>query len=97
MKSVSLDYRSAGDETIDDHDYSDDEQKMDQPSTHVHDKEPKNPKDKENYRDGPKHGGILARSELRLARLAISRAAAHTNPACAFMLGDTGQDGNEHA
>jgi hypothetical protein len=64
----SLDDRSAGDETIDDHNHSDDEQKMDQSSTYVHDKEPKDPKDEKNYRDGPKHDGILARSELRVAR-----------------------------
>ena len=59
----SLDDRSAGDETIDDDDHGDDEQKMDQPPTHVHEKETQNPKDKQNYRDGPKHNGILARSE----------------------------------
>jgi hypothetical protein len=59
----SLDYWSARDETIDDHDYGDDEQQMDQPATHVHHKETKNPKDEQNYRDGPKHDGILARSE----------------------------------
>jgi hypothetical protein len=69
---------------------------MDQPSTHVHDKESENPKDEENYRDGPKHDGILARSELRLARLTTSRAAAHMNR-LRLMLGDSVPDGNEHA
>ena len=63
-KIPSLDDWSAGDEAIDDDDYRDDEHEMDQPSTYVHDEESKNPKDEENYRDGPKHDGILARSEL---------------------------------
>ena len=86
-ESVSLNDRSAGDETIDDNDYSDDEQEMDQPSTHVHDEESENPKDEEYYRDGPKHDGILARSELRLARLTTSRAAAHMNPPAPYARG----------
>jgi hypothetical protein len=59
----SLNDWSASDEAIDDHDYRDDEQEMDQPPTHMHDEETKNPKDEENYGDGPKHVGILARSE----------------------------------
>jgi hypothetical protein len=68
VRKSALDDRSAGDETIDDHDHSDDEQEMDQPSPNVHDEESENPKDEQNYRDGPKHDGILARSELRVAR-----------------------------
>jgi hypothetical protein len=60
---LSLDYRAAGDETVDDHDYSDDEQDVDQAPTHMDDEESENPKDEENNRDGPKHDGILARSE----------------------------------
>ena len=80
----SLDDRPAGNETIDDHDHSDNQQKMDQPSTHVHYEEPKNPKDEENYRDGPKHDGILARSELHAARQQVSQAWYTTNSVCAL-------------
>jgi hypothetical protein len=58
-----LDDWPAGDEAIDDHDHRNHEQEMDQAATHVHNEESKNPKDEENYRDGPKHDGILARSE----------------------------------
>jgi hypothetical protein len=47
---------------------------MDQPSTNVDDKESEYPKDEENYRDGPKHDGILARSELRIAPQEMSQA-----------------------
>jgi hypothetical protein len=63
-----LDYWSAGDEAIDDDDHRDDEQKMDQPAANMHDEESKNPENKQNYRDGPKHDGILARSELHPTR-----------------------------
>ena len=56
------------DEAIDDHDDGDDEQDMDQPAPDVDYEEPKNPKNEEYYRDSPKHDGILARSELHLAR-----------------------------
>jgi hypothetical protein len=62
-RNSSLDDWSAGDEAIDDHDHGDDEQDVDQSATYVHDEEPENPKDEKNYRDGPKHDGILARSE----------------------------------
>jgi hypothetical protein len=58
-----LNDRSAGDETIDDHDDCDHEQQMDQPPTYVHNEKPENPKDEENYRDRPKHDGILSRSD----------------------------------
>jgi hypothetical protein len=80
----SLDDWSAGDEAIDDHDYGDHEQEMDQPSTHVHDEEPKDPKDEENYRDGPKHDGILARSELRVAPQESPRLGTHPIVGCAL-------------
>jgi hypothetical protein len=60
---LSLDDGAAGDETVDDYDYSDDQQDVDQSPTHMDDKESENPKDEENNRDGPKHDGILARSE----------------------------------
>jgi hypothetical protein len=69
-----LDYWSPSDETIDDHDHRDYQQDMDQPSSHVYHEEPKNPKDEQNYRDRPKHDGILARSELHLERLEMSQA-----------------------
>jgi hypothetical protein len=72
--SSPLDDWSAGDEAIDDDDYCDYEQKMDQPSTDVDDEETQNPQDEENYRDGPKHDGILARSELQATRWHVSLA-----------------------
>jgi hypothetical protein len=62
-RDLSLDYRAAGDKTVHDHDYSDDEQDVDQSSTHMDDEESENPKDEKNHRDSPKHDGILARSE----------------------------------
>jgi hypothetical protein len=58
---------SACDEAIDDHDHCNDEQEMDQSSTHVHDEESENPQDEEYYRDGPKHDAVLARSGLHVA------------------------------
>jgi hypothetical protein len=60
---LSLDDGPASDETVDDHDYGDDEQDVDQSPTHMDDEESENPKDEENNGDGPKHDGILARSE----------------------------------
>jgi hypothetical protein len=63
VENSTLDDRPAGDETIDDHDHRNHEQKVDQPAPDVHYEKPKNPKDEEYYRDGPKHDGILARSE----------------------------------
>ncbi len=68
VTSSSLDDWPPGDETVDDYDNRDDEQQMDQRAGDVESQEPQNPKDEENYRDGPKHDGILARSEIRLAR-----------------------------
>ena len=62
-----LDDRSSRYEAINDHDHCDHQQKVDQPAPDVHYEEPENPKDKEYNRDGPKHDGILARSELRRA------------------------------
>jgi RecA/RadA recombinase len=47
---------------------------MDEASSHVYHEEPKNPKDEQNYRDRPKHDGVLARSELHLARQEMSQA-----------------------
>jgi hypothetical protein len=61
---MPLDDWSAGNQAIDDHDHCDHEQQMDQTPTHVHNEKPENPKDEENYRDRPKHDGILSRSEL---------------------------------
>ena len=69
-----LDYWSAGDETIDDHNHRNHQQEMDQSPANVNDEESKNPKDEENYRDRPKHDGILARSELHLERQGMSQA-----------------------
>jgi hypothetical protein len=63
-----LDYRPAGDKAVDDDNHRNYEQEVNQPSTHMHDEEPKNPKDEENNRDGPKHIRILARSESHPAR-----------------------------
>jgi len=51
----ALDDRSAGDETIDDYDHGHYEQQMDQRASDVESQEPQNPKDEQNYRDGPKH------------------------------------------
>jgi hypothetical protein len=59
---------AAGDETIDDHDHRDHQQKVDQAATYVHDEESEYPQDEENYRDRPKHDGILVGSELHPAR-----------------------------
>jgi hypothetical protein len=73
-KKGSLDYWSPGDETIDDHNYRNHQQEVDEASSHVYHEEPKNPKDEQNYRDRPKHDGILARSELHLARQEMSQA-----------------------
>jgi hypothetical protein len=53
---------AAGNETVDDHDYGDDKEDMDQRSTHVQE-ESETPKDEENNRYGPKHDGTLARCE----------------------------------
>ena len=75
----SLYDRSTSDETIDDHDHCDHEQQMDQPPTDVHYEKPENPKDEENYRDRPKHDGILSRSELHPARQTISPAFARSH------------------
>ena len=63
-----LDDRPASDETIDDHDHRNHEQDMNQPAPDVHYEESENPQNEEYYRDRPKHDGILARSELHLAR-----------------------------
>ena len=75
---------SAGDEAIDDHDYRDDEQKMDQSSTHVHDEESENPQDEEYYRDGPKHDAVLARSELHVATRESPWLGTHPRFGCAL-------------
>jgi len=96
-RKPSLDDWPAGDETIDDHDYSDDEQEMDQASTHVYDEESENPKDEQNYRDGPKHDGILARSELRVARQQTSRAWRTSELRLRVMLGLFVHYGNQYA
>ena len=71
---LSLDDWATSDKAIDDHDHCDHEQQMDQPPTYVHHEKAENPKDEENYRDRPKHDGILSRSELHPARQTISPA-----------------------
>ena len=96
-ENSSLDDWSAGDEAIYDHDHRNDEQKMDQPAPDVHYEEPKNPKDEENYRDGPKHDGILERSELLAARQEMSQAWRASEPRLRGMLGHRRQHGNQHA
>jgi hypothetical protein len=63
-----LDDRPACDEAIDDYDHRNYEQDMNQPAPNVHYEESETPQNKEYYRDRPKHDGILARSELHLAR-----------------------------
>jgi hypothetical protein len=62
-----LDDWSTRDQAIDDHNYRDYQEQVDQPATHVHDEEAEYPQDEKNYRDSPKHDGILVRSELRRA------------------------------
>src|SRR5207302_6678812 len=94
---LSLYDRSASDETIDDHDHCDHEQQMDQPPTDVHHEKAENPKDEENYRDRPKHDGILSRSELHPARQTISPALRMATVGRALMVGDSEQHGNQHA
>jgi hypothetical protein len=78
-----LDDWSASDEAVDDHDHRNHEQDVDQPATDVDYEEPENPKNEEYYGDRPKHDGILARSELHLARQKLSLAlnAGHVQPA----------------
>jgi hypothetical protein len=53
----------AGNQAIDDDNYRDHQEKVDQPATDVHDEESEHPQDEENYRNRPQHDGILARSE----------------------------------
>lgn len=62
----SLNDWPARDETVHDYDDGDDEKQVDEAATYVHYEETENPQDKKNYRDRPKHYGILARSELRV-------------------------------
>ena len=54
---------SSGDEAIDDDDYRDNKKNVNQTAADMYDEEPEYPQDEENYRDRPKHDGILARSE----------------------------------
>src|SRR5690348_4787291 len=62
----------------------------------MHHEESKNPKDEQNYRDRPKHDGILARSELHPARQTVSPAwRAATRPG--VMVPHALDDGNLHA
>jgi hypothetical protein len=75
--AIALDDWSAGDQTIDHNDYCDDEQNVDQPTTDVHDEKAENPKDQQNYCDGPKHDRILARSELHATPWRCARLDAH--------------------
>ena len=73
-RQALLDYGPTGDEAIDDHDDRDHKQNVNQSATHVYYEEPEYPQDEENYRDRPKHDGILARSELHLERREMSQA-----------------------
>jgi hypothetical protein len=69
---------------------------VNQTATYVHHEESKNPKDEQNYRDRPKHDGILARSELHPARQTVSPAwRAATRPG--VMVPHALHDGNLHA
>lgn len=61
-----LDDRSTGDEAVDDYDHGDHEKKMDQAAADIHNEEAQNPQNEQNYRDRPKHDGILTRSEIHL-------------------------------
>ena len=91
-----LDYRPAGDKAIDHHDHRNYEQEVNQTATHMDHEEPKNPKDEENNRDGPKHDGILARSELHPARQTIYPA--FGQPAFGLTsLWGSACNGNQHA
>jgi len=92
-----LDDWPASDEAIDDHDHRNDEQDMDQPAPDVYYEEPKDPKNKEYYRDSPKHDGILARSELHLARLKLSPLCTQPPRSAGVMLGHNMRNGNQHA
>jgi hypothetical protein len=73
-ETSTLDDRAASDETVDNHDHRNDEQKVDQRANDVENQEPANPENEEHYGDGPKHDGILARSELQVARQKLSPA-----------------------
>ena len=59
-----LDDWPACDQTINDNYYCDYEKNVNETSSHVHDEGAEQPQYEENYRDRPKHGRILARSEL---------------------------------
>ncbi len=67
------DYWPAGDQAIDDHDYRDHEENVDQTATHVDDEESKDPQDEQNHRDSPKHFDILGKG--------FGRASAGSSPA----------------
>src|SRR5438105_9330455 len=88
---------SASDEAVDDHDHCDHEQQMDQPPTDVHHEKAENPKDEENYRDRPKHDGILSRSELHPARQTNSPALRVAACGLALVAGHSVDHGNQHA
>jgi hypothetical protein len=60
----ALDDWPASDETIHHYDDGDDEKEVNETTADVDDEETENPQDQQNYRDGPEHYGILARSEL---------------------------------
>jgi hypothetical protein len=63
-----LNYRPTGDQAIDDYNYRDHQQQMNQRVEDMGKEEQKSPTNEEYYRDSPEHDGILARSELRRAR-----------------------------
>ena len=93
---LPLDYWPAGDKAVDDNDHRNYEQKVNQAAAHVNHEEPKNPKDEENNRNGPKHDGILVRSELHLARQKMYPA--FGQPAVGLTsLWDSACNGNQHA
>ena len=54
-RSQLLDYRSPGDQAVNDNYYCDDEQNVNQSATDMHHKESQNPQDQQNHRDRPKH------------------------------------------
>jgi hypothetical protein len=47
---------SASNQLIDNHDYSDDKQQMDQAASHVKGEKAEQPQNEQDYGNGPKHG-----------------------------------------
>ncbi len=76
--SLRLYDRSASDKAIDHDYYRYHEEDMNQAATNMYNEEPEYPQDEENYRDRPKHDGILALSELHLASRKMFFQASHS-------------------